>query len=183
MVQVPWLQGYFWWYTVCITSITALLRRSARWLAIAMRPYQLNALQRILAVYTRWCNTGYPGAPETFKLLGWPAPQPPTACLATFGDGHVYVIVNIKHRLGVYIGWTVKDISARFYEHAYSKSTRKHREVLLRKRMTQFGIHNFIIIGLELVVSETNIGQHKLPQLREQFWQSKLQGLRRAVKS
>jgi hypothetical protein len=123
-------------------------------------------------VYARWSNTGYPGAAETFKLLGWLAPQPPTACLATFGYGHVYVIVNIKHRLGVYVGWTVKDISARFYEHA-----------LLRKRMTQFGIHYFIIIGLELVNSETNIGQHKLHQLREQYWQSKLQGLRRGYNS
>jgi hypothetical protein len=41
--------------------LTALLRRSARWLDIAKRPYQLNALQRILAVYTRWCNAGYLG--------------------------------------------------------------------------------------------------------------------------
>jgi hypothetical protein len=81
-----------------------------------------------------------------------------------------------------YQAQTVKDISARFYEHAYSKSTRKHREVLLRKRMTQFGIHNFIIIGLELVNSETNIGQHKLHQPRAQYWQSK-QGLRRGYNS
>ena len=49
--------------------------------------------------------------------------------------------------------------------------------------MIQFGIHNFIIVGLELVNSETNIGQHKLHQLREQFRQSKLQGLRRGYNS
>jgi hypothetical protein len=28
--------------------------------SIAKRPYQLNALQHIFAVYARWSNTGYP---------------------------------------------------------------------------------------------------------------------------
>jgi hypothetical protein len=43
--------------------------------------------------------------------------------------------------------------------------------------MIQYGVQHFIILGLEQVNSAATNGTYKIHQLREQYWQSKLQGL------
>jgi hypothetical protein len=44
--------------------------------------------------------------------------------------------------------------------------------------MLQYGLQHFIILGLEQVDSAATNGRYKIHQLREQYWQSKLQGLK-----
>eukprot|EP00953_Heterococcus_sp_UTEX-ZZ885_P014571 8248-Heterococcus_DN1.PRE.1 len=113
----------------------------------------------------------------TLSTLKWTEPQLPQHCISADGIGHVYVIVNLKQRLqvGIYVGWTVKNIIERFYQHAYKSITNKlHREVQLRRRLLQYGVQHFIIMGLEQVNSAATNGTYKIHQLREQYWQSKL---------
>jgi hypothetical protein len=77
-----------------------------------------------------------------------------------------------------------EELIERFYEHAYKNITNKsHREVQLRRRMLQYGVQHFIILGLEQVNSAATNGTYKIHQLREQYWQSKLQGLKNGYNS
>jgi hypothetical protein len=49
--------------------------------------------------------------------------------------------------------------------------------------MLQYGVQHFTILGLEQVNSTATNGTYKSHQLREQFWQSKLQGLKNGFNS
>jgi hypothetical protein len=119
------------------SRLAAVLRRSKRCLRNIHSPKLADSLQRILSVYNKWSTTGYAGASESIRLLQWSSPKSPEQCMRSTGFGYVYVIINLKQRFGVYVGWTVQNIIDRFYEHAYSKTDNKCREVLLRWRMLQ----------------------------------------------
>jgi hypothetical protein len=114
------------------SRLAAVLRRSKRCLRNIHSPKLADSLQRILSVYNKWSTTGYAGASESIRLLQWSSPKSPEQCMRSTGFGYVYVIINLKQRFGVYVGWTVQNIIDRFYEHAYSKTDNKCREVLLR---------------------------------------------------
>jgi hypothetical protein len=62
-----------------------------------------HSLNRILSVYTTWSTAGYDGSSQDFQKLKWTEPQLPKHFIRADGIGHVYIIVNLKQRLGIYV--------------------------------------------------------------------------------
>jgi hypothetical protein len=62
------------------------------------------------SIYTTWSTAGYNGSSQDFQQLKWTEPQLPQHFIRADGIGHVSVIVNLKQRLGIYVGRTVKNM-------------------------------------------------------------------------
>jgi hypothetical protein len=90
-------------------KLAAIIRRTNRCLYNSRCTKVPHSLNRILSVYTKWSTAGYNGASQDFQQLKWTEPQLPQNCISADGIGHVYVIINLKQRLGIYVGWTVKN--------------------------------------------------------------------------